>query len=274
MTNYYQTLGLNKEASQDEIKKAYRKLASQHHPDKGGDTARFQEIQTAYDTLSNPEKRAQYDNPQPQMNGFHYGGMPPGFEDIFAQAFGGNNPFSQMFRQSRHNTRNQNLNIQTTITLEEAFEGKELIANLTLPSGREQVLQIKIPAGILDGNTLRLSGMGDDTYSNIPKGDIHLTINVAPHSEFERRGDDLFRKIRISCIDAMLGKTINIATIDKKILEVNIKSGTQPNTILAMQGYGMPNINDNRFRGRLLMEIEIFVPSDLSEKQKQILKTF
>ena len=274
MTDYYQILGLTKTASPDDIKKAYRKLASQHHPDKGGDTAKFQELQVAYETLSSPEKRAQYDNPRPQHNGFHHqhGGMPPGFEDIFAQAFGGN-PFGGMFSQPRHGPRNQNLNIQTTITLEEAFEGKEIIANLTLPSGRDQVLQIKIPAGILDGNTLRLTGIGDDTYPNIPKGDIHLTVNIAPNVNFERRGDDLVQKVKISCVDAMLGKTVSVTTIDKKTLDVNIKSGTQPNTILAAQGYGMPNVNDKRFRGRLLMEIEVFVPTDLTDQQKQILKS-
>jgi len=272
MTDYYQTLGLTKNASPDEIKKAYRKLASQHHPDKGGDTAKFQEIQTAYDTLSNPEKRAQYDNPRPQMEGFNFqqGGVPPGFEDIFAQAFG-SGPFSGMFGQ-RRGPRNQNLNIQTTITLEEAFIGKSMIANLTLPSGRDQVLEIKIPAGIQDGNTLRLSGIGDDTHSSAPRGDIHLTVNITQHPRFERRGDDLIQKIQISCIDAMLGTTVSIETIDKKTLDVTIKPGTQPNVILAAQGYGMPSINDNRFRGRLLMEIGVFVPTDLTEQQKQILK--
>jgi len=269
MTDYYQTLGVSKNASQDEIKKAYRKLASQNHPDKGGDTSKFQEIQNAYDTLGDTNKRAEYDNPRPQMNGFQ-GGMPPGFEDLFAQAFGGS-PFGGMFGQ-RRGPRNQNLNIQTSITLEEAFEGKSMIANLTLPSGREQVLEIKIPAGIQDGNTLRLSGMGDDSFQNVPRGDIHLTVNIHQHPRFERRGDDLVQKIQVSCIDAMLGTTVSVETIDKKTLDVTIKPGTQPNTMLAAQGYGMPNINDNRFRGRLIMEIEIFVPSNLTENQKQILK--
>lgn len=272
MIDFYQTLGVSKNASQDEIKKAYRKLASHHHPDKGGDTARFQEIQTAYDTLSDPEKKAQYDNPRPQMGGFHFqnGGMPPEFEDIFSQAFGGN-PFGNFFGQHRRGPRNHNLNIQTTITLEEAFEGKTMIANLTLPSGKEQVLEIKIPAGIQDGNTLRLSGMGDDSHPNIPRGDIHLTVNITQHSRFVRHGDDLHHKIKINCIDAMLGKTISVETIDKKTLEVVIKPGTQPNTMLAAQGYGMPNINDNRFRGRLIMEIEIFVPDNLTTEQKLVL---
>jgi curved DNA-binding protein len=273
MIDYYSTLGVSKNASPEEIKRAYRKLASQHHPDKGGNKQKFQELQAAYDTLSDPEKRSQYDNPQPQMNGFHFhqGGMPPEFEDIFAQAFGRNNPFGGMFGQ-RRSARNNNLNIQTTITLEEAFYGKDLIASLTLPSGRNQTLEIKIPAGVQDGTTLRLSGMGDDTYPNIPRGDIHLNVNIAPHSVFQRRGDDLVRKIKISCIDAMLGKIVNVSTIDGKTLDVTINAGTQYGSVLGIQGYGMPNINDNRFKGRMLIEIEVFVPSDLTDQQKQILK--
>lgn len=277
MSDYYSILGVDRNASPEDIKRAYRRLASQNHPDKGGDTKRFQEIQSAYDTLSDPDKRSQYDSPQPQgmPGGFHFhsgGGMPPGFEDIFAHAFGGNNPFGDIFGQRRQqNPRNRTLNIQTQITLEEAFHGKELLANLTLPSGRNQTLEIKIPAGIQDGTTLRLSGMGDDSYANVPRGDIHLTVNVLEHGIFQRQGDDLVRDIDIDCIDAMLGKTVDVETIDGRILAVNILPGTQPGQILAAQGHGMPNINDARFRGRMLMTINISIPSTLTEQQRTAL---
>jgi len=168
--DHYSTLGVDKNAGSDEIKRAYRKLASQHHPDKGGDKAKFQEIQAAYDTLSNPDKRAQYDNPQPQFHGGGgFNGAPPGFEDIFAQMFGGGqHPFGNMFRQQQA-PRNRTLNIQTSITLEDAFHGKDLIATLGLPSGRDQTIEVKIPAGIGDGTTLRLAGMGDDSVPNTPR---------------------------------------------------------------------------------------------------------
>jgi len=117
MTDYYNTLGVHRGADQDEIKQAFRRMAAQHHPDRGGDTAMFQEVQAAYATLSDPEKRQQYDNPQPQgfSQGFHFdGNVPPGFEQFFSQAFGqGGNPFfGQGFRQPQ---RNRNLNLQTTI---------------------------------------------------------------------------------------------------------------------------------------------------------------
>ena len=274
MADYYNTLGVPKQASADEIKKAYRKLASQHHPDKGGDTAKFQEIEEAYRTLSDPDKRQQYDNPQPQFNGgFGGGGVPPGFEDIFSQMFGGGgSPFGDMFGRRQQPPRNRTLNIQTQISLEEAFSGKEMIANLTLPNGRDQVLNIKIPKGIQDGVTLRLANMGDDSVVNAPRGDIHLTVNVRPHPVFARQGDDLIRTLEISAIDAMLGKIYQIETIDGRLLEIKISEGTQQGQILRAVGYGMPSMNDNRFVGRLLVKIDIRIPTNLTDLQKQKLQ--
>ena len=273
MTDHYQTLGINKNASPDDIKKAYRKLASQHHPDKGGDTNKFQEIQVAYDTLSDPNKRAQYDNPQPQFHGGEpfggFGGFPPGFEDIFSAFNGGHPFFGQGFRQQPQ--RNRILNIQTAITLEEAFHGKDLIANLQLPSGRNQVLEIKIPAGISDGTTLRLASMGDDSIPGAPRGDIHLTVNVHQHQKFARQGDDLLCKVDITCIEAMLGKIINVTTIDGKTLEITVNPGTQHGQVLAAAGYGMPKVSDNRFKGRMLISVDISIPK-LTKEQKEILQ--
>jgi DnaJ-class molecular chaperone len=271
----YQILGVDRNASPDEIKRAYRKLASQHHPDKGGDTKKFQEIQTAYDTLSDPNKKAEYDNPQPQFGGpggFHYhqGGMPGGFEDIISQMFGGGggNPFAGFNQRVQ---RNRNFNIQTTITLEEAFHGKDLIATIGLPTGREQLVEVKIPAGVHDGVVLRLAQMGDDSIPNVPRGDIHLTVSVAQHNKFQRQGDDLITSIDISCIDAMVGKKILVETIDNKTLELTINPGTQHGQLMGAAGYGMPKMSDNRFKGRMLVAVNIIVPKDLTDAQKQIL---
>jgi DnaJ-class molecular chaperone len=269
--DHYSTLGVDRNAGPDDIKRAYRKLASQHHPDKGGDKSRFQDIQVAYDTLSDPEKRQQYDNPQPQ--GFHFQhGPPPGFEDIFGQMFGGHHPFGNMFGQRGQPPRNRTMNIQTAISLEEAFHGKDLIATLGLPSGREQTIEIKIPAGIQDGTTLRLAGMGDDSISGVPRGDIHLTVMVNPHNRFQRQGDDLLCSANISCIDAMLGKNIFVDTIDGRKLDITINPGTQYGQTLAAAGYGMPKMNDNRFRGRLLVTINVTVPNNLTNQQIQALR--
>jgi DnaJ-class molecular chaperone len=271
--DHYSTLGVAKTASQDEIKKAYRKLASQHHPDKGGDKTKFQEVQAAYDTLSDPDKRAQYDNPAPQ--GFHqYGGMPPGFEDMMSQMFGsgGFGGFNDIFGRRQQPVRNRTLNLQTQITLEEAFTGKDIVANIRLPSGKDQVVEVKVPAGVREGTVLRLSGMGDDSYPNMPRGDIHLAVNILPHNTYMRQGDDLLRTLPITCFDAILGKTLTFETLDNKTLEINIAPGTQHGQILAVQNYGMPHMSDNRMRGRLLLEIKITVPTNLTETQKDLVK--
>lgn len=265
MDDHYQTLGVAKSATQEEIKSAYRKLASKHHPDRGGDTATFQKIQAAYAVISDPTSREEYDNPRQEFHQF--GGMPPGFEDMF-RGFGG---FSDIFGQPRPGpSRNRTLNLQTNITLEEAYTGKELVATIKLPSGKDQIINVKIPAGVHDGTTLRLKGLGDDTIKNLPSGDIHLTISVIPDSIFDRQGDDLIKELEINAFDAMLGTECNIETIDHKTLSITINPGTQPGTILGAQGYGMPNINNNS-KGRLLLKVKVTIPTLLTNEQKELI---
>ncbi len=267
MSDYYNTLGVARNASPEDIKKAFRKLASQHHPDKGGDTKKFQEIQAAYETLSDPQKRAAYDNPQPQFQQF--GGMPPGFEDLM-NAFGGQfgGPFGDMFgRRQQRPQRNRNLGFQTEISLEDCYQGKELTMSVMLPSGREQVCEIRIPRGIHDGTTLRVAGMGDDSMPNLPRGDIHLTVRIRPHHLFHRNGDDLVLPLEVNAFDAILGKNFQVETIDKRVLDIKIQPGTQPGTILSAPGYGMPNVNNHNMLGRLLLHINIKIPTNLTEEQ-------
>jgi DnaJ-class molecular chaperone len=271
MTDYYTTLGVDRSADPDTIKRAYRKLAAQHHPDRGGDTNRFQEIQAAYDTLSDPQRRQEYDNPQPQGFQFHFGGgFPGGFGSIFEQHFGPGHPFGDIFG-GRPN-RNRTLNLQTTMSLEDAYYGKSLVANITLPSGKEQVIDVKIPPGVADGTVVRLSGIGDDSIPNIPRGDIHLTVHIPPHPIFRRDGDNLIRDLQLNCIDAMLGKIVEIETITRDKLQVNIRPGTQHGQLLSIQGHGMPNLQDQRIVGKMLLDVKITIPTMLTEQQKDLLQ--
>ncbi|NBP02005.1 MAG: hypothetical protein EBU90_18125 [Proteobacteria bacterium] len=268
--DYYQILGVNKNASEDEIKRAYRKLASQHHPDRGGDTAKFQEIQAAYDTLSDPDKRAQYDNPQPQGFQFNFGG---GFPPEFDQFFSGS-PFGEIFGgqfRRQQPVKNRTLNLATDISLEDAYYGKDLMANITLPSGKEQTIEIRIPPGVKSGTVLRLAGMGDDSISNLPRGDIHLTVNVQSHRLFRRENDDLIVDLQLMCIDAILGKKIDIDCIDGKTIEINVPPGTQHGHILNVTGKGMPNLTNNLMKGRLLVVVNISVPTYITDEQKELL---
>ncbi len=268
MLDYYNILGVPKTASQDDIKRAYRKLASQHHPDRGGETAKFQEIQAAYDVLSSPEKRDQYDNP-PQYNNFNFdGGVPPGFEDILS-AFGG---FNGMFRRSQPQ-QNRTLNLRAEISLEDAYNGKELVVSVKLPSGKDQILEIKIPKGTSNGMKLRLAGMGDDSIPNLPRGDIYLSVHVTPHRVFHREGDDLIQLVNVNAIDAMIGSVYYIDTIDNKHLEVKINPGTQHGQILSVAGCGMPSLKNPNTFGRLLLNINIVIPTNLTDDQIKLLKT-
>lgn len=262
--SYYDTLGVPKTASQDEIKKAYRSLAMKHHPDRGGDTNKFKEIEEAYRTLSDDQKRSEYDQPQPQYANSPFGGFPAGFE-----AFFGHSHFGDMFRP--RGPRNRDLNFQTRISLEDAFTGKDLVFSFIKANGQEKIVNVKIPAGIHSGMTLRLSGMGDDSLPGAPAGDVLLTVEILQHEYFTRQGDDLIRDVEISCFDAMLGSDIDITTIDDKKLNGNIPAGTQHDSVLAISGYGMPNINNPGSRGRLLIQLKIKIPL-LSDQVKQSIR--
>jgi curved DNA-binding protein len=263
--NYYDTLGVQKGASQDEIKKAYRSLAMKHHPDRGGDTAKFKEIQEAYDTLGDEQKRSGYDQPQQAYHQHNSGfGFPPGFD-----AFFGHSQFSDLFRP--HRSRNRDLNFGTRISLEDAFYGKEMVFSFIKANGQEKIVNVKIPAGIHNGMTLRLSGMGDDTLSGLPAGDVLITVEVMNHHEFVRQGDDLIKEIDIDCFDAMLGSQINITTIDGKTLTGNVPAGTQHDAVMAIADHGMPNVNNSGSRGRLLLQLKIKIPT-ISEQQKEAIR--
>jgi DnaJ-class molecular chaperone len=272
--DYYNTLGITKDATPDEIKRAFRSLASKHHPDKGGDTATFQKVQEAYATLSDPEKKAAYDNPSPfgqNPNGGwqQAGGMPPGFEHFFHQ-FGPD--LGAMFGQSRR-PKNRNVNLQTEITLEEAFKGKEIIASYRLSNGQDRTFEVKIPPGTHDGLTLRISGAGDNIYQGIPPGDAMLTIRVLPHARFQRNGVDIVEQITISAWDAILGKDLEINTINNDTITVRIKEGTQPESFLRLQNYGMPHLNNPAVKGNHMILIKVEIPKNLTEYQKNVIRS-
>jgi curved DNA-binding protein len=273
--DYYNTLGISKDATPDEIKRAFRSLASKHHPDKGGDTATFQKVQEAYATLSDPEKRAAYDNPSPfgkNSDGSWRQADVGGFEQFFHQ-FGPDigSIFGHHFGQRIQ--KNKSINLQTEISLEEAFEGKTVIANYRLPTGSEKSFEVKIPAGIHHGMSLRIAGAGDDSIKQMPPGDAMLTINIRQHPTFERNGNDIVQHIELSAWDAMLGSDLEIETISKDRLTVRIKEGTQTDSILRLQGRGMPDIHNPAVKGNHMLLIKIKIPTNLTEYQKNTLRS-
>jgi DnaJ-class molecular chaperone len=276
--DYYNTLGINKDATPEDIKKAYRSLASKHHPDKGGDTATFQKVQEAYATLSDPQKRAAYDNPSPFGQNSNGGwqqanaGVPPGFEQFFSQ-FGPD--LGAMFGHhfNPRSQKNRSINLQTEISLEEAYTGKTVIANYRLPTGSEKSFEVKIPAGVQNGMTLRIAGAGDDSIRQLPPGDAMLTITVRSHHVFERNGNDLIQQIELSAWDAILGRDLEIETIGKDRLTIRIREGTQPDAVLRIQGHGMPDVHNPSIKGNHMLIIKINIPSNLTEYQKNTIRS-
>ena len=252
--DYYETLGVKKNASQDEIKKAYRGLANKHHPDKGGDQAKFKDISVAYDTLSDPQKRQEYD-----MGGSQVHINTGNFHDVFNNAFqfhfgAGGHPFGDIF--GRRQQRNRDLNIQCQITLLDSFVGKQFEASYTLPSGQNQTVVIDVPAGIQHGETIRYQGLGDNSFPQLQRGDLNVTILVMEDPKYTRNGNDLYTNIEITPIEAMIGTKKTITSINGQKLNIEIRAGVSDGTEYASNGMGFTSVRSNH-RGRLVAVVKI-----------------
>jgi curved DNA-binding protein len=257
MNDYYKILGVSESASQDEIKKAYRKLANQHHPDKGGDQAKFKDISVAYDTLSDPQKKSEYDQTRrggPQVR-FNTGGFD--FGDIFG---GGGSPFGSGFDIfGRRVARNRDLNIQCKITLLDSYQGKQLEANYQLPSGKQQTVVINLPPGVIHGDTIRYQGLGDDSFNHLPPGNLNVTIIVLPDNNYQRIGDDLYTEVHINPIEAIIGCRKTVRLITGKELTLEIRAGIGAGTEFASPGHGFTNPHTKN-KGRFVSVVSIKTP--------------
>lgn len=272
MTDYYKILGVGENASPDEIKKAYRSLANKHHPDKGGDQAKFKDISVAYDTLSNPQKKTEYDQ-QRQYGGREFRFNTSGAHFDFGDIFGGQSPFGDIFGHARGIRRNRDLNIQCQISLLDSYVGKQLEANYRLPSGKSQTVVINVPPGISHGETIRYQGLGDDSIPNAPRGSLNVTIVVTPDPNFRREGDDLYTSVNISPIEAMIGtrKRVRYITGDEK--EIEIRAGVETGIEYASAGFGFKNPHTGN-KGRFVIVVNIRTPSitdpELVQRLKQL----
>ena len=263
MADHYQTLGVAKNASPDDIKKAYRKLASQHHPDKGGDTAKFQEIQIAYDILSDPQKRQQYDNPMPQGNPF--GGFPGGAPGGFNFNFNGtdfNDIFGQVFQQHHQRQQNQQQSFRTSvhITLEQSYSGGAMQLKLQTHN-QVHAVNIDIPKSVVDGGQVKYDNL-------IPGGSLIVEFRVQPNLKFERRGMDLYCNQQISVLDLIVGTSFEFTTISGKTLEVRVPPKTQPYMHLKIAGEGMP-ISGSTIFGDQKILLKPFVPDMIDDEITQ-----
>lgn len=251
MRNPYQTLGVNRDATADEIKRAYRKLASQHHPDKGGDKTRFQDIQAAYDTLSDANKRAAYDNPG-------FGGMNPGFgfrDDApfdFQTIF---DIFGTRFQSGPQQRRQQQARMSLWITLRDVAEGGMRTISVGTQSGT-QAVEIEIPPGINDGDSVQYPGAGP-----IAGMDLIITYRVHPDAKFARQGLSLYLEHTVDVWDLITGGNTLVRDILGNSLDLTIPPRTQPGTTVRLRGRGLRGRNKDF--GDLLVKLQARIPDHI-----------
>lgn len=270
----WDVLGVAKTATDDEIKRAYKKQAMQHHPDRGGNEEKFKECTLAYNSIKDAQSRAQYQ--QEQMGGrgfrdmnhsydFHgtpFGGMHVDLNDLFAQAFGGQNPFSfgqgfQGHQEPRFS--NRDINIRYTITLRESHQGANKQIRVKMPDGNYRSIDITIPKGVDTGHKIRYNALGEQRYTNAPPGDLYVNITVQGDPMFRKLDEHLETKINVDAIDAMLGCEQVVETFDGGRLSMKIHPGTQSGTRMRIPEHGTYTLDNNR-RGDLLVELIVKTP--------------
>jgi curved DNA-binding protein len=290
--DYYKTLGVAKNASLKEIKSAYRKLARQWHPDvnptkKKEAEEKFKDISEAYEVLSDPEKRKTYDTLgsdwQQRARDFQGGvryGAPPGdggiqfdfgdlgeggFSEFFQSIFGGMGRGGGGFAtQTRRSRRGQDVESEIELSLRDAYAGGK--RHLTLSNGKS--LEVTIPAGVRDGQRIRLSGQGGAGGGGGQSGDLYLLVHLTPDTTFTRQGDDLHEEHRASIYTLVLGGEITVPTMTGRI-KVKVPAGSQNGRTLRIPGKGMPKLRGGGF-GDLYVKLVAHVPTHLSEREREL----
>lgn len=282
--DYYQCLGVARDAKTEDIKKAYRRLARKYHPDvskEPGAEEKFKEVNEAHDVLSDPDKRAAYD-----QLGYYQPGQdfrpPPGwggragaegfagmdFSDLFSQMFGGagqpGGRHAHGFR-SRPPQRGQDVEASLTLTLEEAFHGAEKQVHLS-GSGSEREVKLRIPPGSLPGKRLRLAGKGRASPFGGPAGDLYLSLEVAPHEQYRLEGKDIYLDTPITPWEAALGATLQVPTLNGDV-RLKISPGARGGQKLRLSGRGMP---DAKGSGDFYVMLQIVVPPDPTTQEKAL----
>jgi len=297
--DYYKILGVNKKASQDEIKKAYRKLALKYHPDKNPDDKKadktFKDVNEAYEVLKDPEKRKKYDQLGANWNkyqqygdqgfsGFGFGGkgqsgsyrtgfgQDSDFEDLFGDIGGFSDFFNQFFRGTGRKTysssgyrpeqpRGQDYQSTINLNMEDVYNGTSKILNVN-----GQKIKINVRPGVKDGQVLRIKGKGGKGQH---PGDLLLKVNINSHPIFERKDNDIYREVPVNMTTAVLGGKIQVDTLNGS-KNITIPKGTDGGKRFRLKGLGIPEYSDNRKKGDLYVTTRIKVPKHLSDKERKM----
>jgi curved DNA-binding protein len=298
--DYYQTLGVSKTASQDEIKSAFRKLARKFHPDTATDKKsaeeKFKEINEAYEVLGDPEKRRKYDEfgagwehgaPPPSGGWPHAGGFPggagfpggggegvefefggTGFSDFFEQMFGSRRRGFRGAGFEQTPQRGSDIEADIMVTIEEAFHGSmRQISFRRSDSEQAQTYTVKIPRGVHEGQRIRLAGQGAAGAAGGQAGDLYLRVRFQKHPDYEVEGSDLYREVGVPAWKCVLGGAVELETLDGTA-KLRIPAGTQPGKKFRLAGYGLPEAGGRR--GDLYAVITVDLPEQLSPAEKAL----
>ena len=301
--DYYKTLGVSKNATADEIKKAYRKLARENHPDAGGDEEKFKDINEAYEVLSDEKKRDLYDRygsaDQNQVP-FSWGGTGSGgstvtFEDLFGStgswsdilerlrngegAFGTNWDLGDLGGAGFGNygqgaQKGQDTTVEMVVTFDEAFNGTKKRVTVRVPGRSEKTtLDVNVPAGAVDGGRMRFKGQGVPGRNGGAAGDLLIVTKIAEHPLFSRKGADVLTRVSVNFAEAALGGSAVVPAPDGTKVRVKIPAGTQPGTVLFVKGKGAPQVKGTG-NGDLKITIDIPVPTSLNDGQRKALEDY
>ena len=297
--DYYQLLGVEKGASEEEIKKAYRKLAMKYHPDhtKGDKAAeeKFKKISEAYAVLSDKKKRKEYDtfgaegfrqrfSQEDIFRGFDFGDIFREFGfggDFFSGRgrgsssgmrfnFGGGSPFGSQAGQQQARMKGSDLVYELPLTLKEVANGTTKTVSLQ-HQGYSQKVTVKIPKGLISGKKLRLAGKGSPSPVGGPPGDLFIQAKVLNDPSYRAEAYDLHMKQELKLSEAVLGTSISVSTLDDKELSLKIPPGTRPGTKMRMPGHGLPHMKGNK-KGDLYVIIQIKLPRQLTDEQKKLIE--
>ena len=289
--DYYKILELDKTATQADIKKAYRKLARKLHPDLNPNDKsaqeKFQRVNEANEVLSDPEKRKKYDqygkdwehaeafeeakknqrrsNSNTNRTYTNYSGQQEDFSEFFESMFGGGG-FGGSTRQRTSQFKGQDLNATLNLNMTDILQEQKQ----TLDLGNKKI-RITIPAGVEDGQTIKITGYGGEGVNGGPKGDLYLTFEIYNNTDFQRVGNDLYKNESISLYDAILGSSIEITTLTGKV-KLKVKPETQNDTKIKLKGKGMPIYKKKGAHGDLYITYKVTMPTNLSQKEKELFK--